>query len=58
MFNAGEDGARRFDELSAYQFPGEYAWSAVPFSGSLGHSSDAGLVRDKLLDDGLLAPAW
>ena len=58
VFNAGEDGARRFDELSAYQFPGEYAWSAVPFSGSLGHSSDAGLVRDKLLDDGLLAPAW
>jgi hypothetical protein len=56
--NAGEDYARRFDELSAYQFPGEYAWSPVPFSGSLSRSSDAGLVRDKLLDDGLLAPAW
>jgi hypothetical protein len=58
VFNAGEDWARRFDELSAYQFPGEYAWSAVPFSGSLSRSSNAGLVRDKLLDDGLLAPAW
>lgn len=58
VFNAGEDYARRFDELSAYQFPGEYAWSAVPFSGSLSRSSNAGLVRDKLLDDGLLAPAW
>jgi len=56
--NAGEDNARRFDELSAYQFPGEYAWSAVLFSGSLSRSSNAGLVRDKLLDDGLLAPAW
>jgi len=58
VVNAGEDWARRVDELSAHQFPGEYAWSAVPFSGSLGHSSDAGLVRDKLLDDRLLAPAW
>lgn len=56
VFNAGEDYARRFDELSAYQFPGEYAWSAVPFSGSLSRSSNAGLVRDKLLDDRLLAP--
>ena len=58
VFNAGEDGARRFDELSGQQFPGEYAWSAVAFSGSLGHSSDAGMVRDKFLDDGLLAPAF
>jgi hypothetical protein len=58
VFNAGEDHARRFDELSAYQFPGEYAWTAVPFSGSLARSSDAGLVRDKLLSDRLLAPAF
>lgn len=58
VVNAGEDGARRVDELSGYQFPDEYAWSPVPFSGSLGHSSDAGAIRDKLLDDGLLAPAF
>lgn len=58
VFNAGEDHARRFDELSAYQFPGEYAWSAVAFSGSLGRGSNAGLVRDKLLSDQLLAPAF
>jgi hypothetical protein len=58
VFNAGEDHARRFDELSAHQFPGEYAWTAVPFSGSLSRGGDAGLVRDKLLDDRLLAPAF
>jgi hypothetical protein len=56
VVNAGEDGARRVDELSAHQFPDEYAWSPVPFSGSLGHTSDAGTIRDKLLNDGLLAP--
>ena len=57
VVNAGEDHARRVDELSAHLFPDEYAWTAVAFSGSLGHSSDAGLIRDKFLDDGLLAPA-
>jgi hypothetical protein len=56
VFNVGEDGARRIDELSAYQFPGEYAWSAVPFRGGLGSGGgDAGLVRDKMLKDSLLA---
>lgn len=55
VVNAGEDNARRVDELSAYQFPGEFAWTAQPFSGSLGASGgNAGLVRDKLLNDGLL----
>jgi hypothetical protein len=58
VVNAGEDNARRVDELSGHQFPDEYAWSPVPFSGSLGHTSDAGQIRDKLLDDGLLAPAF
>jgi hypothetical protein len=55
--NVGEDGARRIDELSGYQFPGEYAWSPVPFSGSLSRDSDAGQVRDKFTQDRLLAPA-
>lgn len=55
VHNAGEDHARRFDELSGHQFPGEYAWSAVRFSGSLARTSDAGYVRDKLLSDRLLA---
>ena len=57
VFNVGEDWARRMDELSAYQFPGEYAWSPVPFSGSLDRGSDAGLIRSKLVSDGLLARA-
>jgi hypothetical protein len=57
VVNAGEDHARRIDDLSGHQFPDEFAWTAVPFSGSLGHDSDAGLVRDKFLDDDLLAPA-
>jgi hypothetical protein len=66
----GEDGARRIDELSGYQFPGEYAWSAVPFSGSLSlnppnpfgglrlsRGSDVGYIRQKFLSDRLLARA-
>jgi hypothetical protein len=57
VVNVGEDHARRVDDLAGHQFPDEFAWTAVKFSGGLGHSSDAGLVRDKLLDDGLLAPA-
>jgi hypothetical protein len=58
VVNAGEDHARRVDELSGHQFPGEFAWTAQPFSGSLGSGGgDAGLVRDKLLNDGLLPPA-
>jgi hypothetical protein len=57
VYNAGEDGARRLDELSNYQFPGEYAWSAVLFSGSLSRTSNAGYVRQKLLSDRLLARA-
>ena len=58
VFNVGEDWFRRVDELSGHQFPGEYAWSPVPFTGSSGESGDAGLVRDKFLNDGLLAPAF
>ncbi len=56
VINVGEDHARRVDELSAHQFPGEYAWSPVRFRGSQGGGSDAGYVRDKLLGDHLLAP--
>ena len=55
VFNVGEDWARRIDDLGGYQFPGEFAWSAVPFRGGLGGGGDAGLVRDKMLNDGLLA---
>ncbi|HEX6681816.1 MAG TPA: hypothetical protein VF062_03435 [Candidatus Limnocylindrales bacterium] len=56
VFNVGEDSARRIDELSGYQFPGEFAWTPVPFRGGLGSGSgDAGTVRDKMLNDGLLA---
>jgi hypothetical protein len=58
VHNVGEDGARRIDELSAHQFPGEHAWSPVPFRGGLGDGGgDAGLIRDKFLQDRLLAPA-
>jgi hypothetical protein len=57
--NAGEDAARRVDELSGQQFPGEFAWTEQPFSGGLGAGGgNAGTVRDKLLDDGLLSPAF
>jgi hypothetical protein len=56
VFNVGEDHARRIDELSGYQFPGEFAWTPVAFRGGLGNGfGDAGLVRDKMLNDGLLA---
>jgi hypothetical protein len=55
VYNIGEDNARRIDELSAYQFPGEYAWSDVPFSGSLDRGSNAQTVRRKMLMDSLLA---
>lgn len=58
VHNVGEDGARRIDELSGQQFPGEYAWSPVPFSGSLDRGSNAGTIRSKLLNDGLLARAF
>lgn len=57
VFNVGEDNARRIDELSAYQFPGEYAWSDVPFSGSLDRGSNAQTVRRKFTQDRLLARA-
>lgn len=57
VFNVGEDWARRIDELSNHQFPGEYAWTPVPFSGSLDRGSDAGMIRTKLVSDGLLARA-
>jgi hypothetical protein len=57
--NVGEDAARRVDELSGQQFPGEFAWTEQPFSGGLGaDGGDAGTVRSKLLDDGLLPPAF
>ena len=56
VFNVGEDHARRIDELSGYQFPGEFAWSDVAFRGGLGDGlGDAGTVRAKMLNDSLLA---
>lgn len=59
VVNAGEDAARRVDELSGHQFPGEYAWTDKAFSGSLGSGGgDAGTIRSKLLNDGLLARAF
>jgi hypothetical protein len=59
VVNAGEDAARRIDELSGVQFPGEYAWTDQAFSGGLGSGGgDAGTVRSKFLNDGLLAPAF
>jgi hypothetical protein len=59
VFNVGEDHARRIDNLTGYGFPGEYAWTAVPFRGGLGNGNgDAGLIRDKFFHDGLLAIAY
>lgn len=56
VYNVGEDHARRIDGLGAYQFPNEFAWSPVPFRGSSPFvGGDAGLIRDKLLNDSLLA---
>lgn len=55
VFNVGEDSRRRIDELSAYQFPGEFTWSPVRFSGSLSRGSDAGFIRNKFISDRLLA---
>ena len=65
VYNVGEPDHRRIDELGAYQFPGEYAWSDVRFQGGIpvGGSCipikvigcDAGKIRDKFLHDGLLA---
>jgi hypothetical protein len=63
VVNVGEDNARRIDELSSVQFPGEFAWSPVPFAGSIppppppftGLAGDAGLIRNKWIQDRLLA---
>lgn len=57
VHNVGEDNRRRIDELSAYQFPGEYAWSQVKFRGALGSvcCGDAGYIRNKWVSDQLLA---
>jgi hypothetical protein len=57
VYNVGEDHHRRIDALDAYQFPNEFAWSPVEFSGGVGSGGDAGLIRDKFLNDSLLAVA-
>ena len=58
VVNVGEPHAPRVDELSAHQFPGEYAWSSVPFRGSRGYGDgDAGVIRDKWLDLATMATA-
>jgi hypothetical protein len=61
VYNVGEDHYRRIDRLDAYQFPGEYAWSGVDFEGGLGGNGccgNAGFIRDKFLNDSLLAIAY
>jgi hypothetical protein len=55
VYNVGEDHARRIDHLTNHQFSSEFAWSQVPFRGGLGHGDGAGYIRDKLLQDRLLA---
>jgi hypothetical protein len=57
VYNVGEDHYRRIDALDGYQFPGEFAWSAVKFSGGVGSGGDAGFIRDKFLKNSLLAVA-
>lgn len=62
--NVGEDNARRIDELSSHQFPGEYAWterlptplgaSDVQFTGGLG-GNGVPSIRSKWIQDRLLA---
>jgi hypothetical protein len=62
VFNVGEDWARRIDLMNwTHGFPEEYVWSPVLFCGTLGHRGGhcgAGYIRDKLLNDSLLAPAY
>jgi hypothetical protein len=61
VFNVGEDAARRFDLMGWTQgFPEEYVWTPVDFCGTLGHQYGkcAGLIRNKLLNDSLLARAF
>jgi hypothetical protein len=56
VYNVGEDGARRIDELSSHQFPAEYAWTDKVFQGGLGPDhGDAGPIRAKWSQDRLLA---
>ncbi len=58
VVNVGEPHAPRVDELKDHQFPGEYAWSPVPFRGSRGDGGgDAGVIRDKWLDLATMAIA-
>jgi hypothetical protein len=54
VFNVGEDNARRIDDLSGHQFPGEFAWSNVRFTGGLG-GEGVTPIRNKWIQDRLLA---
>jgi hypothetical protein len=62
VFNVGEDNARRIDAMTwEHGFPDEYVWTRILFCGTLGHqygNCGAGYIRDKLLNDALLAPAY
>jgi hypothetical protein len=51
VVNAGEDAARRIDDLTPIGFPGDTAWGDQPFCGGHGGSSCSAKVRDKLLID-------
>lgn len=51
VHNVGEDHARRIDGLSAFQFPGEFAWSPVRFRGGLFTGNGVDPIRNKWLQD-------
>lgn len=50
--NAGEDAARRVEDLGPLGFAGEDAWADQAFCGGLGTTDECSTkIRDKLLDD-------
>jgi hypothetical protein len=51
VVNAGEDAARRVEDLTALGFPGEDAWADQPFCGGIDSTSCSATVREKLLSD-------
>lgn len=51
VVNAGEDGARRIEDLSSVGFAGEDAWADQSFCGGIDSTNCSAKVRDKLLAD-------
>ena len=51
VINAGEDGARRVEDLTGIGFPSEDAWADQPFCGGIDSTSCSATVREKLLSD-------